>query len=166
MCARCSQPINRANGHLNVVQFARSLHNVSRSLGFSRDRPNSIARVDTIKTNEFIFDTWSESAGRVRKYSLPTHIMQKYTHGRVWRAARGWCWICANMCVSRPTKSACRRSGWNVCVLFASVKWRVELAPMVTSTAHDGHCVKQHTSKRYVMAIGLKSSQRVRVQWW
>jgi hypothetical protein len=52
-----------------------------------------------------------------------------------------------------------------VCVLFASVKWRVELAPMVTSTAHDGHCVKRHTSKRYVMAIGLKSSQRVRVEW-
>jgi hypothetical protein len=71
------------------------------------------------------------------------------------------------MCVGRPTKSAAAVDEMCVCVCAFCIGEvaRVELAPMVTSTAHDGHCVKQHTSQRYVMAIGLKSSQRVRVEW-
>jgi hypothetical protein len=75
------------------------------------------------------------------------------------------------MCPRADLARVLRLSVDEMCVcafcIARAVKWRVELAPMVTSTAHDGHCVKRHTSKRHVMAIGLKSSQRVRrrVEW-
>jgi hypothetical protein len=72
------------------------------------------------------------------------------------------------ICVRAPTYSKSAVDEMCAFCIARAVKWRVELAPMVTSTAHDGHCVKRHTSKRHVMAIGLKSSQRVRrsrVEW-